>query len=120
MNSVQEPPVFRWSDFLAVPETHSALRAVRGLARALVAGKRAPVVPLLLHGSPGTGKTHLTTVLLRAVAESSEGVTARSVAAGDVARAAGEHDPGFADPELAACDLLVLEDAQLLPLRAAD
>src|SRR5262249_44194597 len=137
MNSVQTPPVSRWSDFLAVPETRSALRAVRGLARALLAGKRPPVVPLLLHGSPGTGKTHLIATLLRKLAEGAEVVTARSVAAGDVARAArvptretatppsaggtgSENDPGFADPELAACDLLALEDVQLLPLRAAD
>src|SRR5438105_1727145 len=120
MITVPKSPVSSWSDFLALPENRSALRAVRGLARALAAGKRPPVVPLLLHGSPGTGKTHLTAALLRKLAAESEVVTARSVSAGDVARSAGEHDPGFADPELAACDLLVVEDVQLLPPRAAD
>lgn len=120
MNTGPEPLTSSWAGYLVLPETRSAVRAVRSLSRALAVGKRPPVVPLLLHGPPGTGKTHLTTALLRKLAEGEVVATARSVAAGDVARSASENDPGFADPELAACDLLVLEDVQLLPPRAAD
>src|SRR5262249_33636029 len=42
--------------------------------------------------------------------------TARTSAVSDLSRA----EPGFADPDLFACDVLVLEDVQLLPAREAD
>jgi chromosomal replication initiator protein len=75
----------------------------------------------VLHGLPGTGKTHLTTTLLHKLAEGTAVVTARVVSAGDLARsAAGGEDIGFADRDLMSCDLLVLEDIQLLPARDAD
>src|SRR4051812_38624131 len=116
MNTV-EPRV--WGGFLALPENRSALRAVRLLAKAVRAGRRPPFGPLVLHGPPGTGKTHLTTALLNKL--SAGGVTARAVAVGDAARfSADDPTSGLADPDLAACDLLVLEDVQLLPPRATD
>jgi chromosomal replication initiator protein len=108
------PATARWGDFLALPENRSALRAARAVAGALLAGRRPPVNPLVLHGPPGTGKTHLATALLRRLADGPAGVTAQSVSAGDLARS-GDPAPGFADPDLSACDLLVLEDVQLLP-----
>lgn len=104
-----------WGDFLALPENRSALRAARAVARPLSAGKRVSVVPLVLHGVPGTGKTHLANALLRAVADAPEVVTAQSVSAGDLARG-GE---SFADRDFLACDLLILEDVQFLPAKAA-
>jgi chromosomal replication initiator protein len=111
-----------WGDFLALPENLSALRAVRAVARSLTTGKRPRVTPLVLHGSPGTGKTHLTSALLRAVARGPEVVTARSVAVGDAARlgAGDDRSFGFADRDFLTCDLLVLEGAQHLPEKAAD
>ncbi len=116
MNTV-EPRA--WGGFLALPENRSALRAVRLLAKAVGAGRRPPFAPLVLHGPPGTGKTHLTTALLGKL--SAGGVTARAVAVGDAARfTADDPTSSLADPDLAACDLLVLEDVQLLPPRAAD
>jgi chromosomal replication initiator protein len=112
------PAPARWGDFLALPENRSALRAVRAVASALLAGRRPPVYPLVLHGPPGTGKTHLTTALLRRLTDGPAVVTGRAVSAGDMARSGAES--GFADPDLSACDLLVLEDVQLLPAREAD
>jgi chromosomal replication initiator protein len=88
------------------------------VAGALLVGRRPPANPLVLHGPPGTGKTHLAAALLRRLADGPAGVTARSVSAGDLARSGDA--PGFADPDLSACDLLVLEDVQLLPAREAD
>ena len=110
-----------WGEFLVLPENWSAARAARGLAKALLAGKRPPVPQLALHGAPGTGKTHLAATLLRALAAGPAVVTARNVAVGDLARIAVDAEtPGFNDPDLLACDLLVLEDVQLLPTRATD
>src|SRR5882724_8515693 len=75
-----------WGDFLALPENRSALRAARALAQQLVAGKRSPVTPLVLHGPPGTGKSHLTAALLRSTADGPAVVTAQNVSVGDLAR----------------------------------
>ena len=113
------PP--HWGDFLALPENRSALEAVRAVAKATRAGRRPPVTLLLLHGSPGTGKSHLISVLLRHLARGPAVITAQAVAAADVARSsASEETLGFADPDLDSCDLLVVEDVQLLPAREAD
>src|SRR4051794_20492285 len=117
MNTVSKPTVSRWSDVLVLPENRSAVRAVRVLARAILAGKRPPFAPLVLHGPPGTGKTHLLTALLRRLADGPEVVTARTVSVGDLAR--GDGAAGFADRDLLECDLLALEDVQLLPTKDA-
>ena len=111
-----------WGDFLALPENRSALRAARYLARSLVAERRPAVVPLVLHGSPGTGKTHLTNALLRATADGPAVVTAQSVSVGDLARggAGDDRSHGFSDRDFQTCDLLILEDIQHLPEKATD
>lgn len=110
----------RWADFVVVPENRSAVRAARSVGNALLLGRRPACTPLVLHGPPGTGKTHLTATLLRRISSGSEVVTARVVSVGDLARAAtGPDSTGFADDDLTACDLLVLEDVQLLPAREA-
>jgi chromosomal replication initiator protein len=115
------PAPSRWGELVALPENRSALGAAESLADALLAGRRVAFNPLVLHGPPGTGKTQLTTTLLRQLADCPEVVTARVVAAGDLARVAGTDEAaGFADRDLVACDLLVLEDIQLLPAREAD
>ena len=79
-------PAVPWGDFLALPENRSALRAARSVARTLVAGKRSRITPLVLHGPPGVGKSHLTTALLRATGDGPAVVTAQSVSVGDLAR----------------------------------
>src|SRR6185503_15084240 len=100
----------QWGAFVALCENRSALEAVVSLSEALLAGRRPPVNPLVLHGPTGTGKSHLAAELVRHLSESETVATARTAAAGDLARTS----PGFADPDLVACDLLVLEDVQLV------
>ncbi|QDU18118.1 DnaA/Hda family protein [Urbifossiella limnaea] len=118
MNTAAGTDSGRWHGLRVVPENRFAVRAARSLARVVVLGRRPAVSPLVLHGPTGCGKSALVGALL---AEVSTGTaTARVVAAGDVARAAA--DPaadGFADADLRAADLLVLEDVQVLPPREA-
>lgn len=104
--------------FLILPENLSAVRAICGLARAALAGRRSSVCPLVLHGPPGTGKTLLTSSVLKALTSEVNGVIARSVSAGELARP--DEDEGFADRDLQTCDFLIIEDIQYLPGRAAD
>src|SRR5947199_296667 len=80
------PEPARWRDFLLLPENRAAARACRAVAKAVTAGRRPPFNPLILHGPPGTGKTHLSATLLRTLADGSDGATGRSVSAGDLAR----------------------------------
>lgn len=111
-----------WGDFLILPENRSAVQAVQSIAKTLLAGRRTTLIPLVLHGPPGTGKTHLTSALLRRLSDGPAVVTAQAVAAGDLARGAAVDDdlPGFTDRDFLTCDLLILEDVQLLPTREAD
>src|SRR5437667_4806982 len=69
----------RWGHFLVLPENRSAVRAAKMVARALLAGRRRPFSPLVLHGPPGTGKTHLVTTLVARLSEGPGVVTARTV-----------------------------------------
>lgn len=75
--------------------------------------------PLVLHGPPGTGKTHLMTGLLAAIAGA--GRTGRLIPATDLIQA---HDAVLSDADpfqgARACDLLIVEDLQFLPPRAAE
>jgi chromosomal replication initiator protein len=106
----------KWGTFVELPENRLALAATRSLAKALRGGRRPPVIPLVLHGPPGTGKSHLTGELLCRITEGQSVLTARLVSVGDIART----EAGLADRDLAACDLLVLEDVQHLPARDAE
>jgi chromosomal replication initiator protein len=106
------------SGFELVPENRSAARAMSDLVRGVVLGLRARVVPLVLHGVPGTGKTHLISVCLKRLAAESPTATGRTVPARELARP--DDAGGSADADLAACDLLIVEDLQHLPPTAAD
>lgn len=110
-------PATRWNGFLVLPENRVAVRAVRSVCRSVLAGKRPGANPLVLHGPPGTGKSRLGAALVEQLAASPDGVTARVVSAGDIARSPDEH---LSDRELSACDLLALEDVQHLSARLAD
>jgi chromosomal replication initiator protein len=107
------------SGFVATPETRLAVQAVRRLAAGLRAGRPPRSAnPLVLHGPPGSGKSHLAAGLVAAVmtdsplTRSAGAPTARVVAAADFATEPPE--------ETLACDLLIVEDLQHLPARAAD
>ena len=102
-----------WADVVAFAENRHALRAARRLARALAVG-RLPFAPLMLHGPPGTGKSHIAGVLVRNASEAN--VTARIIPANDL----NPHDDDNPFAELHRVDLLVLEDLQHLPTTAAD
>jgi chromosomal replication initiator protein len=104
--------------FVELPENRSAVRAISGLARSVLRGKRPRVNLLVLHGQPGTGKTRLTNAVLGALAVASRTATGRAAPARELARSEG--DLGFADPDLATCDFLVLEDVQHLPKSATN
>src|SRR5262245_43101591 len=95
--------------------------AIRRLAATVVAGRRA-ISPLVLHGPPGTGKTLLVTGLLEAVSQATSPRTARLLAAADLA-ADGPSDAARPVPAALEgareCDLVIVEDVQHLPARAA-
>ncbi len=76
-------------------------------------GRRCSFVPLLLHGPPGTGKTHLAEALY-AFAEPH--YSCRRSSAGEWPRWDEEAPSG----DLRNCDLLVIEDLHHLPAWAAN
>src|SRR5262245_42738256 len=86
--------------FQVLPENRSAVRAVKSLARAVLLGRRVSVCPLVLHGPPGCGKSHLASALVAALARGSDEVTARIETAGDLARPDSPDDAGLADRDL--------------------
>src|SRR5437762_12521189 len=88
----------RWRDFLVLTANRAAAKACRSVAKAVAIGRRPPFTPLVLHGSPGTGKTHLGATLLRVFADGTEGTTGGSVSSGYLARLA--EGAGFADLDL--------------------
>jgi chromosomal replication initiator protein len=107
--------------FVVTPETRLAVHAVRRLAAAVVGG-RSTISPLVLHGPPGVGKTLLVTGLFQAVSQARPPRTARLLAAADLAN---DGPPDAARPIPPAlegarqCDLVIVEDVQHLPSRAA-
>lgn len=106
------PQTWPPSQLVMLPENRSAWVAVRRLASALLSeSARCPFNPLVLHGPPGTGKTLLANVLHERVAAD------RTV----IFVAAADWLPGDdrATTDARVCDLLVIEDLQHLPARAA-
>src|SRR5215470_9433801 len=71
-----------WRSFRVLPENRSAVRAAKRVAFALLAGRKPPFSPLVLHGLPGTGKTHLLAALCGHLSEGPRVVTIRPVSAG--------------------------------------
>lgn len=108
------------AQFVATPETRSALQAIRRLAAAVRAGQ-APrdALPLVLHGPPGVGKSHLATGLVAAVSEGTPPRTARLIAAADLPADLAEAVTSEVIRGALACDLLVIEDLHQLPARSA-
>src|SRR5262245_33627520 len=137
-NSLQENNLLRESmqasptlaRFLTTPENQSAITAIRGVLAAFQA--RNPhnlTTPLVLHGSSGTGKTHLATALIHELTRQNVRLNVRQLSANDwklllaprqatPSNSAGRHDDTTRDMsdrprwlvEAGMADFLVIED----------
>lgn len=106
--------------FVALPENRFALAAVQRLAGHLTSARYHRLIsPLFLHGTTGTGKSHLVAALMDGFCRQAPGSTVRLVSASDFSAET------ISETELAAFDadsdpnLLIVEDLQRLPHRAA-
>ncbi|HVK11952.1 MAG TPA: helix-turn-helix domain-containing protein [Gemmataceae bacterium] len=106
--------------FVPLPENRSAHEAVGRLAAAFA--RRADFPLLVLHGPPGSGKSHLVAGLIERIVQTAPEATAQTAAAAELGRTLlmppAERRPTVRD--VAGCDLLALEDIQHLLPGAAD
>jgi len=105
-----------FSRFVPAPENHAALTAVQAVAASFgsrsVAGS---VNPLFLHGSAGTGKTHLVWALIHEATRHAPELIASVLSAADLRPAEDGPLPAARDN-----DLVVIEDLQHLPASAVE
>jgi chromosomal replication initiator protein len=90
------------------------------LATGLRTGRPPTANPLFLHGPPGSGKSHLAAGLVAEVAAATPARTARLLSAADFTLGADTPEAPNPLAGAAACDLLIVEDLQHLPVRSAD
>ncbi|CAN5508675.1 hypothetical protein BH11PLA2_BH11PLA2_08690 [soil metagenome] len=105
-----------WPEIVPLPENRLAFHAVKRLENKLRRSGRVsvPFHPLLICGPSGTGKTLITTALVKRVVASAAVRTVQTVPAHDLTPNpdGSEGDVDFADLERV--DLLVIEDVQQL------
>jgi chromosomal replication initiator protein len=100
--------------FVPVPENRSAFLAVQHVAdRACARRPPSSGNPLLIHGAPGTGKTHVVSGLVEEVIRRSPQLAVAVRAARDLEMESQGHASELD------CDLFICEDVQHLPERAA-
>src|SRR6266540_2617502 len=118
--------MYTFASWVSTPENRSAATAVRQVVEAVGVQRRRPEAdPLFLHGPAGTGKTHLVTALADEVSRLGLGLSAVVLSASEFAelsQAAHDAQPENPSPlaALRDADLLVVEDVQHLPVRAAE
>jgi chromosomal replication initiator protein len=117
---------YTFARWVSTPENRSALAAVQRVVDCVCGQRlRREVNPLFLHGPSGSGKTHLVSALAGEVIRRRPDGTCSLVAAGECAALLrpAEEAPAPLTREPAAewdSDLLVIEDVQHLPARAAE
>src|SRR5262245_11713408 len=102
--------------FVELPENRSAMEAIVRLASA------AHPTLLVLHGPPGTGKSHLVQALVERVTADDPSKPVQVLAGAELGRTLMQ-PPMERQPtvrEAVACDVLALEDLQHLPMAAGD
>jgi chromosomal replication initiator protein len=101
--------------FTVAAENRAALLAVQDVAACVYSRRpRRACNPLLLHGPPGVGKTHLASALVAEVTRNAPDLVVTALSADETE---GDDDPLETARR---CDLLVIEDLQHLPLRSAE
>jgi chromosomal replication initiator protein len=110
--------MYTFTHWVTRPENRSARAAVRHLAEGLAARRRA-VRLLFLHGPAGTGKTHLVNALTTTVTRRCPDLIVCLLPAADC-RPQDPQNPHDWLSAAQACDLLVVEDVQHLPLRSVE
>jgi chromosomal replication initiator protein len=104
--------------WVTLPENRAAVTAARRAARAAASGAVPPALsPLFLHGPAGVGKSYLAGALTGRAAHARPDLVAAVLGADSFARA----EDGAPAPltEALGADLVVFEDVQRLPPRAA-
>jgi chromosomal replication initiator protein len=108
----------RW---VTTSESEAARFAVEWVAESLAAGRpRIESNPLFLHGPSGCGKSHLVAALVHETCTVRPELTARIIASRELSGIQVADPSGKQADAWHECDLLAVEDIQLIPGRAAE
>jgi chromosomal replication initiator protein len=110
-----------FTNWVSLPENRSARVAAERVADAVGGDRpRRGLNPLFIYGPAGTGKTHLVCALAAAVTERAVDRVVSVVAARDFGLVASDEEAGSDRAATRQADLIILEDVQHLPERAAE